>query len=61
MIDLDALALGQLRSTPDLPGGADRLYRDAVGYVAVVVNGRGERPLIGAPTGDAAGQTVRAT
>ncbi len=60
VIDLDALALGQLRSTPDLPGGAHRLYRDAVGYVAVVVNGR-VSVRDGVLTGDAAGQTVRAT
>jgi N-acyl-D-aspartate/D-glutamate deacylase len=60
VIDLDGLAVGRLRSTPDLPGGAHRLYRDAAGYVAVIVNGR-ISVRDGRLTGDAAGQTVRAT
>jgi len=60
VIDVDALAVGRLRSTPDLPGGAHRLYRDATGYVAVIVNGR-VSVRDGVLTGDAAGQTVRPT
>jgi N-acyl-D-amino-acid deacylase len=59
VIDLDALAVGRLRSTPDLPGGAHRLYRDAAGYVAVIVNGR-ISVRDGVLTGDANGHTVRA-
>ena len=60
VIDLDALAVGRLESRPDFPGGAHRLYRDATGYVAVIVNGR-VSVRDGTLTGDAAGQTVRAT
>ena len=59
VIDLDALAVGRLRSSPDLPGGAHRLYRDAAGYVAVIVNGR-ISVRDGVLTGDANGHTVRA-
>ena len=59
VIDLDALAVGPLRSPSDLPGGAHRLYRDAAGYVAVIVNGR-VSVRDGALTGNAAGQTIRA-
>jgi len=59
VIDLDALAVGRLRSSPDLPGGAHRLYCDAAGYVAVIVNGR-ISVRDGVLTGDANGHTVRA-
>jgi N-acyl-D-aspartate/D-glutamate deacylase len=60
VIDLERLAIGPLRTMPDLPGGAPRLYRDATGYVRVLVNGvvsvRDDRL-----TGDHAGTTIRAT
>jgi N-acyl-D-amino-acid deacylase len=39
VIDLDALAVGSLTVTHDLPGGASRLFRAATGYRAVLVNG----------------------
>lgn len=39
VIDMDRIGLGPLEITTDLPGGAPRLYRSAVGYVATVVNG----------------------
>jgi N-acyl-D-aspartate/D-glutamate deacylase len=60
VIDLGALAIGPLEVRPDLPGGAPRLYRGAVGYEAVFVNGvatlRGGRF-----TGHRPGQVIRAT
>jgi N-acyl-D-aspartate/D-glutamate deacylase len=39
VIDLENLCVGPLTVAEDLPGGAPRLYRDARGYVAVIVNG----------------------
>lgn len=39
VIDLDRIDLGPLEIANDLPGGAPRLYRSAVGYRATVVNG----------------------
>jgi N-acyl-D-amino-acid deacylase len=39
VIDLDDLAVGPLRLTDDLPGGARRLFRGASGYRARIGNG----------------------
>ena len=39
VIDLERLCVGPLTVAEDLPGGASRLYRDAQGYAAVIVNG----------------------
>jgi N-acyl-D-aspartate/D-glutamate deacylase len=39
VIDLPRLGVGRLEVRRDLPGGAPRLFRDAQGYAAVVVNG----------------------
>jgi N-acyl-D-aspartate/D-glutamate deacylase len=39
IIDLERLCVGPLTVAEDLPGGASRLYRDAQGYAAVIVNG----------------------
>jgi N-acyl-D-aspartate/D-glutamate deacylase len=39
VIDLERLCVGPLSVAEDLPGGAPRLYRDAQGYAAVIVNG----------------------
>ena len=39
VIDPAELAMGAVRVAHDLPGGAPRLYQDARGYRAVVVNG----------------------
>jgi N-acyl-D-aspartate/D-glutamate deacylase len=39
VIDLERLAVTRTEMRDDLPGGARRLYRGAIGYTAVVVNG----------------------
>ncbi|MET0781148.1 MAG: amidohydrolase family protein [Microbacterium sp.] len=39
VINLPRLGVGRLEVRRDLPGGAPRLFRDAQGYAAVVVNG----------------------
>ena len=58
VLDLDALSVGPLTVSHDLPGGAPRLFRGARGYRAVVVNGQlsvADDEL----TGVGAGQAVR--
>jgi N-acyl-D-aspartate/D-glutamate deacylase len=39
VVDPSALAVGAIQVAHDLPGGAPRLYQDARGYRAVLVNG----------------------
>jgi len=39
VLDLDALDLGPIRISHDLPGGAPRIVQDAHGYRAIAVNG----------------------
>jgi N-acyl-D-aspartate/D-glutamate deacylase len=56
VIDLDRLALGPVTVRSDLPGGAERLWRDATGYRAVLVNGEvtiSDDTLTGARAGTA--------
>jgi N-acyl-D-amino-acid deacylase len=58
VIDLDRLAVGPLEVRTDLPAGAPRLYRGAVGYDAIVVNGVAT-VRDGRPTGDRPGRVLR--
>jgi N-acyl-D-aspartate/D-glutamate deacylase len=58
VIDLDRLALGQLEVRADLPAAASRLYRSAVGYEAIFVNGVAT-VRDGRPTGDRPGHVLR--
>ncbi len=58
VIDLDRLAMGQLEVRADLPAGASRLYRSAVGYEAIFVNGVATL-RDGRATGDRPGRVLR--
>jgi N-acyl-D-aspartate/D-glutamate deacylase len=60
VIDLAALAVGPLRASPDLPGGATRLLQGAKGYVATIVSGTVTH-RDGTPTGDLPGRLVRSS
>jgi N-acyl-D-aspartate/D-glutamate deacylase len=58
VFDPDKIGCGPLYSRRDLPGGAARLYCDAIGVAHVVVNGR---PIFGngVATGDLPGTVLR--
>jgi hypothetical protein len=58
VFDPDTIAPGPIHTRADLPGGAPRLYADAVGVEHVLVNGQ---PIVGAgqATGDIPGAVLR--
>jgi N-acyl-D-amino-acid deacylase len=58
VVDLDALDLGPIRISHDLPGGAPRIVQDAHGYRAIAVNGVVTLED-DEPTGPAPGELVR--
>jgi N-acyl-D-aspartate/D-glutamate deacylase len=58
LFDPDTIAPGPIVTRHDLPGGAGRLYADAVGIEHVIVNGT-EIVRSGQYTGDRPGQVIR--
>ena len=58
VVDLDALGVGPIRISHDLPGGAPRIVQDARGYRAIAVNGV-VTVQDGEPTSRAPGELVR--
>ena len=58
LLDPETIDAGEVQMIHDLPGGAGRLYADAVGIEKVFVNGRLAVDA-GKPTGVLAGQILR--
>lgn len=58
LFDPDTVDHGPIHTRSDLPGGAERLYAEAVGIDRVLVNGR-EIVVEGKPTGDQPGVVFR--
>jgi N-acyl-D-aspartate/D-glutamate deacylase len=58
IIDLDALGVGPLQVSPDLPAGATRILQPSRGYVATFVAGV-PTYRAGVATGELPGRLVR--